>query len=298
MPARPALLVLNNTPRADARSELVHRFAGDAWQVDTRWAAGGEFPREPGRYDAIFLSGSPRGAYEDLDWISREHDFVLRAAARHIPMFGVCFGSQLLASALCGRDQVFRRPDCEVGHLWLDISAEARRDALCAGLGPRLRMFVWHNDEVRHDHREMVVLGSTPGCPNQMWRHRSQPVWGVQGHLEITRAEAPQWFERNRARLERDGADVDRLIAEADAAAEAQSILQEFFRFSRGAAQDSLRAGRRPNRGVGAERGRVSPSAARVPAGGRAGSPPCPVSPASSGIGTASSVPRDKETKR
>ena len=29
MTTRPTLLVLNNTPRADARSEIVDRFAGD-----------------------------------------------------------------------------------------------------------------------------------------------------------------------------------------------------------------------------------------------------------------------------
>ena len=238
MPTLPTLLVLNNTPRADVRPEIVDRFAGDQWRVETRWAAGGEFPEAPGDYDAIYLSGSPHGAYEAIDWISTEHVLIEQAAAKGTPMFGVCFGSQILASALCGREQVFRRPDCEVGHLWLDISEEARRDPLCAGLGPRLRMFVWHNDEVRHDHDEVVVLGATPDCPNQMWRHRSLPAWGVQGHLEITRAEAPGWFERNRIRLEKDGADVDALIAEADDAADAKTMLQEFLRFSRRRALD------------------------------------------------------------
>ena len=233
MPARPTLLILNNTPRADARPGIVDRFAGEDWRVETRWAAGGELPDEPDGYAAIYLSGSPHGAYEEIDWISREHELIEHAAAKGIPMFGVCFGSQILASALCGRDQVFRRPDCEVGHLWLDLGEEARRDILCTGLGERLRMFVWHNDEVRHDHDEMVVLGTTPDCPNQMWRHRSLPVWGVQGHLEITRAEAPEWFERNRAPLTKDGADVDALIAEADDAAEAKTMLREFLAFSR-----------------------------------------------------------------
>ena len=33
MTIRPTLLVLNNTPRADARSELVDRFAGEEWRV-------------------------------------------------------------------------------------------------------------------------------------------------------------------------------------------------------------------------------------------------------------------------
>ena len=253
MPIRPTLLVLNNTTRADVRPEIVDRFAGDEWKVDTRWAAGGEFPEKLEDYDAIYLSGSPRGAYEDIDWISRENELIEHAAESGVPMFGVCFGSQILASALCGRDQVFRRPDCEVGHLWLDVSEEARHDPLCAGLGRRLRMFVWHNDEVRHDHDEMVVLGSTPDCPNQMWRHRTFPAWGVQGHLEITRAEAPAWLERNRTILERDGANVDTLIAEADDAIEAKTMLREFLEMCRGLAHEPARAGTRLRSGTPAE---------------------------------------------
>ena len=233
MPPRTTLLLLNNTPRPDARPAIVDRFAGEGWQVEMQWAARGEFPDEPGGYDAIYLSGSPHGAYEEIGWIRHEHHLIERAGARGIPMFGVCFGSQILASALCGRDQVFRRSGCEVGYLRLDTTAQARCDALCTGLGRHPRMFVWHNDEVRHDHPDMVVLGTTPGCPNQIWRHRSLSAWGVQGHIEITRAEAPAWFEHNRARLEQDGADVDALIAEADDAAEAKTMLREFLRFSR-----------------------------------------------------------------
>ena len=233
MPPRTTLLLLNNTTRPHARPEIVDRFAGEEWRVEERWAAGGEFPDEVGDYDAIYLSGSPHGAYEEIDWIRREHRLIEGAGARGIPMFGVCFGSQILASALCGRDQVFRRSGCEVGYLRLDTTAQARSDALCAGLGRRPRLFVWHNDEVRPDHPDVVVLGTTLDCPNQIWRHRSLPAWGVQGHVEITRAEAPAWFERNRARLERDGADVGALIAEADDAAEAKTMLREFLRFSR-----------------------------------------------------------------
>ena len=100
-------------------------------------------------------------------------------------------------------------------------------------------MFVWHNDEVRHDHDEVVVLGATPDCPNQMWRHRSLPAWGRAGpsgnHPGRKRRAGSR---RNRIRLEKDGADVDALIAEADDAADAKTMLQEFLRFSRRRALD------------------------------------------------------------
>jgi GMP synthase-like glutamine amidotransferase len=243
MPNRSKLLLLNNTLRADARPEILDRFAGEDWLVEMHWAVGDEFPDELDGYDAVYFSGSPHGAYEDIAWIRREHDLIEQAAKKGIPMFGVCFGSQILASALCGRDQVFRRTGCKVGFLQLDVTQAARSDALCVELGASLRMFLWHNDEVRHDHKDMVILGTTPDCLNQIWRHRSLPAWGVQGHLEITRTEAPTWFERNRVRLEKDGADVNALIAEADESAEAKTMLREFLGYSRRRAIEPTRDG-------------------------------------------------------
>ncbi len=150
-------------------------------------------------------------------------------ADRETPILGICFGSQIAASALFGRDWVFRRDSCEVGFKNLDVLAEARHDPVCDGLQPTTRMFVWHNDEVRTGHADMQVVATTDVCPNQIWRHKERPVWGVQGHLEITAAEAPAWFGRNKSRLEADGADVDRLIANAEEAEAAKSILRRFL---------------------------------------------------------------------
>lgn len=229
----PKVLLVNNAPYRDARPAVLDDMAGDDVAIETCWAYGGEFPRIGEDYAGVYLSGSPCGSYEPLAWIGREHRFIEELAARGVPMLGVCFGSQILASALCGRDQVFRRSECEVGHKWLDVLNDAADDALCRDLGRRVRMFVWHNDEVRHDHPDMRILASSDVSPNQIWRHRAVSAWGVQGHLEITRAESPRWFERNRERLECDGADVDSLIADAHDAREAKTLLRNFLELCR-----------------------------------------------------------------
>lgn len=209
------LAYLENGRDAESGDALAERFSAAGFTVDRYWAYGGEFPGEPDRYGALFLSGSPHGAYDDVPFIQREHEVILAFFERGIPMLGVCFGSQILASALCGRDQVFRRETCEVGFKWLDTTAAARTDPLMQGIDARPWMFVWHNDEVRGDHADMTILASTDDCPNQIWRYRDRPVWGIQGHPELTRTVAPVWFERCRDRLVGDGADVDAFIAEA-----------------------------------------------------------------------------------
>ena len=222
------LLFLSNGPKRMSAARLDARFAGLGFDVDVHWAYQGEFPDSLAGYAGLFLSGSPHGTYDGIPFIEREHELVRDAAGIGLPMLGICFGSQILASALCGRDQVFRRAGCEVGHKWLDVHGNAAGDPLAHALPPRVRMFVWHNDEVRAGHPDICVLASSDLCPNQIWRHRRVPAWGVQGHPEVTRAQFIHWAEESRARLELDGADVAALSREADDAEQAKTMLSNF----------------------------------------------------------------------
>ena len=74
----------------------------------------------------------------------------------------------------------------------------------------------------------MTILARSDICPNHIWRYRDTLAWGIQGHPEITAAQAPVWFNQNRKRMQKDGADVDVLIASADEAADAKTMLTRF----------------------------------------------------------------------
>ena len=230
------LLFLANGPQQRSVARLDERFADWGLHVEPSWAYHDEFPQTLTGYDGIFLSGSPHGAYEDIPFIRREHALIADAARLEIPMLGVCFGSQILASALCGRDQVFRRETCEIGYKSLPVSNAAANDPVCGALSRHVHMFVWHNDEIRAGHEDMTVIATSDACPNHIWRYRDQHIWGIQGHPEITRAQALVWFEEHRERMTRDGADVDRLKAQAVEAEQAKTLLERFAALVRGRA--------------------------------------------------------------
>jgi GMP synthase (glutamine-hydrolysing) len=79
----------------------------------------------------------------------------------------------------------------------------------------------------------MVILAHSPDCPNHVWRHARFPAWGIQGHPEVSKAQAVEWFAASRARLELDGADVASLQQAAVDAREADTMLQRFIQLSR-----------------------------------------------------------------
>lgn len=76
------------------------RLLGDGFEIETYDAQTGELP-ESGEHDAILITGSPAGVYDDLPWIPPLLEFI--RAAGGSKMVGVCFGHQAMAEALGGR---------------------------------------------------------------------------------------------------------------------------------------------------------------------------------------------------
>ena len=188
----------------------------------------GEFPRGTD-FSGVFVSASVAGAYDQDPWVAEAHASVRALATAQIPMLGLCFGSQLLASALIGSEQVFKRGDRHTGYGDVEFTEAGRLDALTKDFPRRVRTFHWHGDEIKADHPDMLILARSGMCGNQIWKWQHGPVWGVQPHPEMDRNQICQFMAQNRAWFLAEGKDVDALSANAEENEQLGVIFERFM---------------------------------------------------------------------
>ncbi len=139
---------------------------------------------DPTDYDLIVPMGSIWSVY-DTDrigsWISDELDFLRLADDADVPVFGVCFGAQALASALGGR--VTRSSQPQVGWHPLDIAIDCGMPS-----GPWMQ---WHYDCFEPPTDATVLAQDQIGVQAFTVRRHL----GVQFHPEVTRAHLDYWMD-------------------------------------------------------------------------------------------------------
>ena len=174
-------------------------------------------------YDLIIPMGAPWGAWDDAcigNWLQPELDWVRNAVASNKPVFGICFGGQLIARAMGGT--VAPGPNCEIGWTW--ISTEAPQ---LVGSGP---WFQFHYDRWQLPPGA-IELARNPVASQSFIYGNSL---AVQFHPELNAAGLKGWLDwGGDAKVLQDGQDPDimmaQTIAEEDAARERTYKLVDAF---------------------------------------------------------------------
>jgi GMP synthase-like glutamine amidotransferase len=182
------------------------------------------FPDAAG-YDLLVSLGAPWSVYDRASvgpWIDGELDLLRTAHASGIPVLGICFGAQVLATALGGG--VERAPSPEIGWMAVEVvdpveSVESVEsvEPRAPGLVPSGPWFQWHFDRFVIPPRA-VELARSPVGPQAFQAGRAL---GVQFHPEITEATLRRWLDLGGRRQAAEyGVDPDRLIADTRASRE------------------------------------------------------------------------------
>jgi GMP synthase-like glutamine amidotransferase len=156
----------------------------------------GETPPDSAAFDALIVMGGPMNIYEYQrhPWLHGEKQLIRAAVDAGKRVLGVCLGAQLLADTLGG--PVTRNADSEIGWFPLSLSAAGRESPLFADLPRDFTGFHWHGDTYALPPGA-ECLATSEACAQQAFALGTQ-VLGLQFHLEVTRANAEEWFRHER----------------------------------------------------------------------------------------------------
>jgi GMP synthase (glutamine-hydrolysing) len=164
--------------------------------------------------DLVVVLGSEWSVYWDSvrEPVEREQTYVAGAVAAGVPVLGICFGAQLLASALGGT--VTPAAHHELGWLEVEPVGPAAADV---GIAPG-PWFQWHGDTFSLPPGAELLARSAAGP--QAFRCGS--ALAVQFHPEVTPEIVGRWAASDPAPLADAGLDVETVVART--AAEQQRV--------------------------------------------------------------------------
>ncbi|CAI1866807.1 glutamine amidotransferase [Serratia entomophila] len=119
----------------------------DAERVHIVHLPSGEQPLPPVEYCGVVITGSPAMVTEQLPWSEQAAAWLRQAMLIRLPLFGVCYGHQLLAYAL-GGEVGYHPQGMEVGTLDVELLPAAAEDRRLALLPPRFKANLIHAQSV------------------------------------------------------------------------------------------------------------------------------------------------------
>ena len=202
--------------------------ADEAVAVDIE--RGASLPARDG-FAGVIITGSAAMVTDRHPWSETAATWLRDAAEAGLPLFGICYGHQLLAHALGG--EVGDNPaGREMGTVELALEDAAAGDPLFAGLPARFPAQATHLQSVLRLPAGATALASSAldACHAFRW---GEATWGVQFHPEFSTTHMRGYVRARRDALAREGRDPRAIAAGVAAAPLARRVLRRFVRHAR-----------------------------------------------------------------
>jgi GMP synthase (glutamine-hydrolysing) len=144
----------------------------------------GEIPPSPNDVAGVLVTGSHAMVTDPDPWIVHATEWVAEAVLQEIPVFGLCFGHQLLARAMGGRVD-YHPWGHEVGTVAVRVHESAQNDPLFADLPSTIAVHAVHAQTVLELPEGAILLASNAFEKSHAFRV-GPCAWGVQFHPEYT----------------------------------------------------------------------------------------------------------------
>jgi GMP synthase-like glutamine amidotransferase len=139
-----------------------------------------EFPKDHLECDGWIVTGSPHGVYEDHSWIPTVSQLINNVYEANLPIFGVCFGHQLIAQALGGHVE-----KSEKGWgLGLHTYQVNNKPDYMSNLSEEVTLNICHQDQVLRPPQGATVYAKSEFCENAGFYIKDK-VLTMQAHPEF-----------------------------------------------------------------------------------------------------------------
>lgn len=180
----------------------------------------------PETISGAVISGSWAMVTDRLAWSETTGAWLRSAFSAGLPLFGVCYGHQLMADALGGK--VADNPNGkEVGLQTVTLAPQATDDALLQQFPPRFSAYLTHQQSVLAPPSGAQVLAHSAQDGCQIIRY-GEHAFSVQFHPEFTADIMRSGLSHSAAALRAAGHDVDRLLQLGEEPLWARRILLNF----------------------------------------------------------------------
>lgn len=139
-------------------------------------------------YDALFIGGAGEySATETYSWTPATLSLIEEANKRSFPLFGSCWGHQMIARAL-GGTVIYDKDKTEMGCHWVELNDAGTDDPLFKQFPRRFKANMGHHDRVSVLPEGAIDLAFSDTQAHQAFRIKDRPIYGTQFHSELDAA--------------------------------------------------------------------------------------------------------------
>ena len=185
------VLLVQNT-RIEGSGYLGELLSNDGFDITSINAKHEKIPDK--KFSLVVILGAPESANDDLSYLVEEQKLIKNSVNSHIPVLGICLGSQLIAKTFGAK--VYKGSTKEIG-FYHDLMI-SNNSKLFNGFKNPFSVFHWHGDTFD------LPIGATrlalsENYPNQAFQYKS--AIGLQFHLEINAQMVNLWLDKTEQKL-------------------------------------------------------------------------------------------------
>lgn len=176
----------------------------------------------------VVITGSHAMVTDELPWSIAIEQWLPSLLDARIPIFGICYGHQLLARAAGGRVDFHPRGK-EIGTVGVDLLPECIDDELFHSLPRTFIAHTTHSQSVLRLPPGAVHLAGNDFEPNHAYR-LGECAWGVQFHPEYDEAVMRSYIVEQSESLTAAGMNVEQLLRQVRETPAAARTMKNFAR--------------------------------------------------------------------